>query len=563
MLNRFNCRSNLWCPAALAAFFVVTAFLPTDLSAQEKYSPEHYEVEQMARKGIAFIENSLDRRSGFWQLQALAICETIKRYENRVPIDRPFVAGATLAADQNTLLDTGEAFDDNTMYGMCVSSILLGIVDKERYEPNIQACLRLIEKRQMAQGCWKYKVEGGSPNLGDTSQTQYCCLAIWAASNCGFVGNPDVANRALNWLFQTQTSNGGWVYRAISGQQNAGGETLSISTAGAGALYMMLDALGAKNGSGSKRAKRASADLPEFITVYDPAAEVANDNSLTDTPKVKIDEAAATAGTQAANKFIGQIFSPNPPEWTYYYLYSFERYAYFREQADGQVFETPDWYDQGVDFLKSTQQPDGSWHSTSVGDSALLPAINTAFAVLFLVRSTELLAGEKATGIVYGQSALPKGNVEVRNGKVIGQTIEANISDFLIHVEKGDMDIKDYANSLSPDKIVLPADPAERELYSAKLRVLVTDVDAYKRLVAVRALSQSRELSNVPALILAMNDEEADIKTAAHIGLRFISRKMNSIKLADNPNDGDFLAARKQWIDWYKSIRPNDRLLVE
>lgn len=58
-------------------------------------------------------------------------------------------------------------------------------------------------------------------------------------------------------------------------------------------------------------------------------------------------------------------------------------------------------------------------------------------------------------------------------------------------------------------------------------------------------------------LLMAMEDDEPEIKKMAHQGLRFISRKMDSIKLPDNPSEGDFLTARQQWIEWYNEIKPD------
>ncbi len=554
---------KMWRWSAMVVWMIGTAivFAPPRALGQFKYTPDAPEVEQMVLKAIAFIERSQDKDIGRISMHAIAICEATKRYENRIPTEVPLVATAITSAANFTLDANGETPDFNTMYEPCVASIFLGIVDPVRFEPNIQATLRLIAKRQQPSGTWRYKSDRVQAPAGDTSQTQYCCLSIWAASQHGIYVDPEVPKRALDWLTQTQSPNGGWVYRATPGQQG-GGETLSISAAGAGGMFMLLDALGAQDSTGRKRAKRAGADLPSFITEYTPDADGGGDaqNDEAASAGGGIDKAATSKSLAAAGNFFGENFTPNPSEWPYYYLYGFERYAFFREQVDSEVSEVPDWYDQGVEFLKANQLDDGSWKSVAVGEQGVLPSVTTSFAVLFLVRSTQLLAGDSAKSTLRGQGALPKGNVEYRNGKIIGQAIEADISDFLTHVDTG-VDIKAFAESVQ--NMVLPADPAKRELYMAKLRLLVTDEDAYKRLVAVRALSESRDLNNVPALIMAMKDDEDQIKTAAHIGLRFISRKMNSIKLSETPSEGDFLAARKQWIDWYKSIRPNDRQVIE
>jgi hypothetical protein len=538
----------------------LACYLPA-ARGQYEYTPDHPEVREMVYRGIAAIEASNYRDIGPQCLHALAICEAIKRYEERIPLENPVVDRAVLAAKDFLLGPDGESIEWNTMYETALASVLLGVVDHEKYEPNIRASLRLLEKRQMDQGCWKYRGEGGTQNRGDTSQTQYCCLAIWAASNYGILGNPEVPRRALEWFFVTQTPSGGWVYRAVAGQQNQGDETLSIVTAAAGGVYMLLSALGTEASSnGSRFGKRAAPDLPAFITLYDPDAEkrAAGESAR---PKVQIDQAAATRAVSAVNPLIGGKFVPNPPEWTFYFLYSFERYAYFREKFDGQVSEVPDWYDQGVRFLKSSQQPDGTWRSTSVGEQNLLPTINTAFAILFLVRSTELLAGDPAKGTVRGNTRLQTGNLEYKNGQITSESVKLDVDDFLKHLESGDMDLEKFAAFNTA--ILLPADPAMREQRCRVLRALVKDEDAFKRLAAVKALGSVRDLNNAPALIAAMADDENEIQITAHNGLRFISRKMDSIKLSDQPSESEIVAARKHWIEWYKALRPDDRTVTE
>ncbi len=533
------------------------------LQAQERYTPHSPEVQAMVEKGVAFIETSQIRDIGPVSLHAIAICEAWKRYHNgELPTDNPIVVRSVQSASGYTLNEQGEATDNNTMYEPCVASILLGIVDPVKYAPNIKAVLTLIENRQQPSGCWKYKAEGGSPLLGDTSQTQYSCLATWMAAKAGQQVKPEMIEKALDWLAKTQTSQGGWAYRAIASDQGSGGggETLSMTAAGAGGMYMLLDAVDAKNVFGPKGAKRAGADLPAFITVYTPDAPEAAEQAVS--AKANIDTAVVTACMSSAGQFFGQHFVPDPPEWTYYYLYGFERYAYFREQADGEVREIPDWYDRGVDFLRTQQGADGSWRSGASGEQAVTPSVTTAFAVLFLVRSTELLANDPGKGTLSGGNAIPKGNLKQKGQQIFGENVNAEVNDFLELVAAGDdKSIEMFADSLTT--MVFPTDPAKRDLYMSKLRVLITDADKFKVLVAVKALGTVRDINNAPVLILAMKDDEDEIKVAAHRGLRFISRKIDSIELPEKPTEGDFITARKQWIEWYNSIRPDDKLEVE
>ena len=47
--------------------------------------------------------------------------------------------------------------------------------------------------------------------------------------------------------------------------------------------------------------------------------------------------------------------------WTFYYLYSLERYMSFRDLVTGKKDQNPSWYNTGVTYLQKEQKPDGSW----------------------------------------------------------------------------------------------------------------------------------------------------------------------------------------------------------
>ena len=50
-----------------------------------------------------------------------------------------------------------------------------------------------------------------------------------------------------------------------------------------------------------------------------------------------------------------------PDWWTFYYLYAYERYASFRELAEGRTDKEPAWYNDGARFLLKKQEDNGSW----------------------------------------------------------------------------------------------------------------------------------------------------------------------------------------------------------
>ena len=67
----------------------------------------------------------------------------------------------------------------------------------------------------------------------------------------------------------------------------------------------------------------------------------------------------------------------------YYYLYGLERYKSFQEAMEGLEDISPQWYNDGYEFLAKSQAADGSW-TGYCGQEC-----DTAFSVLFLLRSTQ------------------------------------------------------------------------------------------------------------------------------------------------------------------------------
>ena len=95
----------------------------------------------------------------------------------------------------------------------------------------------------------------------------------------------------------------------------------------------------------------------------------------------------------------------------------------------------------------------------------------------------------------------------------------------------------------------------------AFMRGLVTDRNYFRRLIAIRVLSRQQSLDNVPALIYALGDPDLRVSAEAHNGLRLISRKLDSIKVSDEPDYSEFQTVKRKWTDWYLKIRPGARLL--
>src|SRR4029078_6864473 len=117
--------------------------------------------------------------------------------------------------------------------------------------------------------------------------------------------------------------------------------------------------------------------------------------------------------------------------FTHYYLYALERYKSFFEAAEGRVVKEPKWYNEGYAYLKKDQQADGSWKGATDG----LEAVNTAFGILFLLRSTKK-AIERAKsfgdGTMLAGRGLPGGAaVRTRGGQIVEQAQKVTATELI------------------------------------------------------------------------------------------------------------------------------------
>ena len=248
--------------------------------------------------------------------------------------------------------------------------------------------------------------------------------------------------------------------------------------------------------------------------------------------------------------------------WNFYYLYALERYAYFRETAEIEVSEIPTWYDQGVDHLKSIQAKDGSW----AGESQIAKqTVNTAFAIMFLVRASEVLAGDTVEGVMNGNQgfAVDKKLTFNKDGSVTGQSPIKGVEDVLGILGAGvdDNDLDFVLESLAPviGQMANRTDKSHGEQL-AFLRGLLADENPRMRQIAVRLLAGQQVIENAPALIHALGDRAFDVRVEAHNGLRLISRRIDTLKLPENPSAEDFKTLKGQWTEWYLGVNPGGKL---
>ena len=107
----------------------------------------------------------------------------------------------------------------------------------------------------------------------------------------------------------------------------------------------------------------------------------AKGNALTN----KVNQRFLIAAQDRGRDWYRENYKIDPAGFTHYYLYALERYQSFYEAAEGRIVKEPKWYNDGYVWLKNNQEENGSWKQSTEG----LDAVNTAFGILFLLRSTK------------------------------------------------------------------------------------------------------------------------------------------------------------------------------
>jgi len=229
--------------------------------------------------------------------------------------------------------------------------------------------------RHQEGGHWRYPEKGV-----DLSNTQYALLGLWAASRCGFKIPSKVWLDSLDYLMKGQERQGRSVkllvnevrgkYR-VAWTENARARgfryipgtakpvTGAMTTAGMAGMAICQDELwGSRKFTGKLRA--------------------ASRRSIRD----------ALAWMQD-NFDVGR--NPGEPGggWHYYYLYGMERAGIL---ARFRFMGKHDWYFEGAEYLIQAQRSDGPWFQQDD------PQIDTAFAILFLKRSTARTRNPVITG---------------------------------------------------------------------------------------------------------------------------------------------------------------------
>lgn len=435
-----------------------------------------------------------------------------------------------------------------TTYSQGMAVMFLTEVDPKRHRETIKQYLNMLLHRQMPHGGWGYAKE----REGDTSQTQYAALALWHANQVGIGYPAERPKRMIDWLSRTQDPKGPWGYKGRVAEakelQRQGGTSATLSAAAMASLMIGADLHGLLSESAMSMVSgqaEGSAKLPDAVrrTWGGSSKRTQFDPKGVDWPRV---DAAIESGSEWMAK--AKAGTPRAG-YPYYQLYSVERYESFREARLGEVNLEPKWYEDGINYLEKTRRDTGIW------DNGCGAPADTAFAVLFMVRSTQksLQRGIGEGGMISGRG-LPKNlaSAKLRNGQVIVDMPPVEVTDFLTMLDDGESDRLE-ALAADPTALVV-GDLSEADIKNLS-RVLRSG-EPEARLVAARVLAELGSLDAVPALIYGMTDPDRRIALAARDGMRFLARRPRGFGMTDQFTDDQRYLAIEEWKSWYQRIRP-------
>jgi len=241
-------------------------------------------------------------------------------------------------------------------YDVALTALALDEMDRRKYRPVIETCVRFLQEKQLNNGMWDYrKPPSNAPQAininqgqgavdGDHSNTQFALLGLIAAQKSGISIPTAVLDRARrHWSESQNAADGGWGYGSSRGQSQSYG---SMTAAGVASLFLLGNDLYSQT---------------EKCGIY-----VENDRVARG-----LDWIARNWSVSMNPGAKGGLAEP------YYYLYAVERIGVL---TGLKYIGSHDWYREGAAFLVKDQKPDGSWGRRLYGLS------DTCFAVLFLAK---------------------------------------------------------------------------------------------------------------------------------------------------------------------------------
>jgi hypothetical protein len=510
----------------VCAAWLVVALCPRDAHAQQ---------EPAVLAGVQYLRQHGAQDAGHAAMIALALMKAELPHSDptvqacMAQIRKRFGSGGEYEPQMGRGIGTYEA---------AASIMALATEDAEANRGMISAIAAHIVSRQNANGSWDYIGRAA----GDTSISQYAVLGLWEAENDGVEIPPAIWDRAASWYMSVQSSAGSWNYH----RDESGPETCAMTAAGIGSLLICQRQL--------DRYRSKNRELSPLLIPLVPEGEHGEYRPSNTT-------AAFNAAVNRGISWLSANFAPNNPtlagQSPYYMLYGVERIGALAEK---QTLGRVDWYTKGRDFIRSTQQPDGSWTSQHGVE------MNTVWAVLFLVKSTaktmqKITIKRLGAGTLLGGRELPNdlSSLTVAGGRVVSRPMNGAIEGMLAVLEDPRAEQADAAVAGMVEKYYTEGPSALRP-FKARFRRMLSDRDFGVRRVAAWALAHTGDLDVIPQLIdaLVVPNEDEDVVAAVRSGLLLLSRKVDGFG-PPSPSSADLRkAAAQKWRDWFESIRPLD-----
>ena len=536
---------------AFSLLFVLSTF------GAEGLTPQSPIVLQTVERAVDFLKKngSREQRLGGRALIALAL------FKAGVDPETDQTIRGTIADIQKAVADDGTITVSDPIYTAGIIILLLAEIDPARYHRELVAMGRFLQTHQRSDGSWTYLTAGKADAhpAGDMSMTQYGTMGLWTLHQIGIDVSGNAVDRLGRWLTLVQNPEGAYAYHtSVSSdfkQIHWNGPTLGMTAAGMASVYVCRDLFGL---NGQNR---------QWEEVHEAFREHSADDG--DVPlrsyrlnvRKEMFSGVQMKGNAWMNRNINQI-TPTV-NFFFYYLYALERYETFKELAEKKSFESPPWYNKMITVLLDTQTENGSWVGVH---RDLPPPIDTAYAVLFLLRSTKR-SFEKWKepnifdgGNLRGGRGLPRStdDLKIEDGVVVSLSEMGNAEQIMDRLDT----LRDTDEETLIRLAELPAEDIENLLKrnKAKLKTMVGHETAAQRFAAVNLLGKSGDVSNVPALIYALTDPDHSVAEAAQKALLRLTRqpKLQPLPKPEEPNfERQMTVLINRWKEWYRTIDPD------
>lgn len=496
------------------------------------YKPESPEVQALIKEGLAYLDEATDRRLGGKCVIGLAYIKSGLPNHARVT--------EALAACREGTRD-GMQGDRDTIYSCGLAIIFLCELDSGKHSNLIDHYLGALERRQKSIGAWGYTDEP----IGDTSQTQYGALSLWEAHQAGKKVSPESALNMAHWLIQTQAPSGGWTYKGEPAdlgkrrKQHAAGMTLSIGAAAMGSVLMAADLFGLL----APGAEQAVADnTPDALRLK------SEEGKRPPLPSSGLQREHLFAAIRDGGEWMTENYKVENGSYQLYYMYGMERYKSLEGVLMGDAPEEPEWYNNGIEWLKQNKLAGGGWRS---GCGA---PVDTAFAILFMQRSMLKSLNRAVSGSLVSGRGLPAqlGAIKLSRGQIVAKQARTDV-DQLVNMLGDEQSAA--LDALADDPTALVGEIDQRN--GRRFEQIARSGQPTARLLAVRALGRAGNLDFVPTLIYAMTDPDRRVVLEARNGLRFTSRKFSGFGLPDDYDDRQLHDSIERWKRWYLAVRPD------